>query len=66
MPVAYETELGRCHLADAREVLAELSDDSIDLVLTSPPYALRRKKRYGNADAAAYREWFLPFAAEIY
>jgi len=66
MPVAYETELGRCYHGDARQVLAELPAESVDLVLTSPPYALRRKKRYGNADATDYKEWFLPFAAQIH
>jgi site-specific DNA-methyltransferase (cytosine-N4-specific) len=66
MPVAYETDLGRCHHADALEVLRDLPENSIDLVLTSPPYALRRKKRYGNADATAYMEWFLPFAEQIH
>jgi site-specific DNA-methyltransferase (cytosine-N4-specific) len=38
---------------------------SVDLVVTSPPYALHFKKEYGNADQAEYVDWFLPFAREI-
>ena len=38
---------------------------SIDLVMTSPPYALHFKKEYGNADQTDYVEWFLPFAEQI-
>jgi DNA modification methylase len=66
MTPAYETELGRCHHADAIDVLRSLDADSVDLVLTSPPYALRRKKRYGNASARQYLDWFLPFAEQIH
>lgn len=40
--------------------------ESIDLVVTSPPYALHFKKEYGNASQEDYLEWFLPFAKEIY
>lgn len=42
-----------------------LSDGSIDLVLTSPPFALQRKKEYGNRDQDDYVAWLLPFAAEV-
>jgi len=42
-----------------------LPDNSIDLVITSPPYALHFKKEYGNANQQEYVEWFLPFAKEI-
>ncbi len=42
-----------------------LSDQSIDLVLTSPPYALHFKKEYGNMDQQHYVDWFLPFADQI-
>ena len=30
--------------------------------MTSPPFALRRKKDYGNVEATEYVEWFLDFA----
>jgi DNA modification methylase len=62
----YATALGECHQADALDVLRKLPSDSVALVLTSPPFALRRRKAYGNVDASEYVEWFWPFAAEIH
>ncbi len=59
----YETEYGAAYLGDAREILADkLLEGTVDLVVTSPPFALRRKKEYGNVEAAAYVAWFLEFA----
>jgi DNA modification methylase len=62
---AYSTPLGSCYHADALDVLRRLPDDSVSLVVTSPPFALRRKKAYGNVDATQYIDWFVPFADEI-
>lgn len=62
---AYRTELGACYEGDALELLRLLPEESIGLVITSPPYALHFKKEYGNVDKEAYVDWFLPFAAEI-
>jgi len=62
----YETELGAAYLADSREVMRDLPPDSINLVLTSPPYALHFKKEYGNVEKADYVAWFLSFAREIH
>ncbi|MDE3068038.1 MAG: site-specific DNA-methyltransferase, partial [Verrucomicrobiota bacterium] len=45
--------------------MAELPDESINLVVTSPPFALTRKKAYGNAEDDEYIEWFMPFARQI-
>ncbi len=61
----YTTAQGECYEADALEVLRQLPDNSVALVLTSPPFALRRRKAYGNVDASEYVEWFWPFAVEI-
>ncbi|HXG12199.1 MAG TPA: site-specific DNA-methyltransferase [Gemmataceae bacterium] len=63
---AYVTRWGRAYHADARDVLRRLKDNSVALVLTSPPFALRRRKAYGNVDAGQYIDWFWPFAEEIY
>ena len=38
----YSTPLGHCYHGDSLAVLRQLPDDSVNLVLTSPPYALRR------------------------
>jgi site-specific DNA-methyltransferase (cytosine-N4-specific) len=63
---SYATALGRCFEGDALDVLRKLPDNSVALVLTSPPFALRRRKAYGNVDASEYVEWFWPFAVEIH
>jgi site-specific DNA-methyltransferase (cytosine-N4-specific) len=63
---AYTTRLGRAYHGDALDVLRRLPADSVALVMTSPPFALRRQKAYGNVAAAEYVEWFWPFAKEIH
>jgi len=63
---AYTTRWGRAYQGDARQLLGQLPDNSVSLVMTSPPFALRRKKAYGNVTPAEYVDWFLPFASEIY
>jgi site-specific DNA-methyltransferase (cytosine-N4-specific) len=63
---AYTTACGACHEGDALDLLAQFPDDSVALVLTSPPFALRRQKAYGNVAASEYVEWFWPFAEQIY
>lgn len=61
----YETKLGKAYCGDCLDLLRTLASGSIDLVITSPPFALRRKKSYGNVSAEGYVEWFWPFALEI-
>jgi site-specific DNA-methyltransferase (cytosine-N4-specific) len=58
--------LGRAYQADALEVLRGLPTDSVNLVFTSPPFPLRRKKAYGNVTADEYVDWFWPFGEEIH
>ena len=61
----YETDLGIAIVGDSLEVLKAMPSSSVNLVLTSPPYALHFKKAYGNADKHEYVDWFLPFAQEV-
>jgi site-specific DNA-methyltransferase (cytosine-N4-specific) len=63
---AYETSRGAAYLGDSADLLSALPENSVDLVLTSPPYALHFKKEYGNADQAEYVRWFRPFAEGIH
>lgn len=42
-----------------------LKNGEINLVITSPPFGLVRKKDYGNADAHEYLDWFRPFAEQF-
>ena len=65
MTPAYTTDLGRAFIGDSRDLLAKLEDDSINLVVTSPPFALQRKKEYGNRDQNQYVEWLAEFAALV-
>lgn len=64
-PLIYTTQYGRMYCADSLAALQSLPDDSINLVVTSPPYALHFKKEYGNANQSEYIDWILPFAREI-
>jgi DNA modification methylase len=61
----YKTEFGALFCADSLEFMRQLPDDAVDLVVTSPPYALHFKKEYGNANQQDYIAWLLPFAKEI-
>lgn len=47
------------------DVLPTLTAESIDLIVTSPPYADQRKDTYGGVHPDKYVEWFLPIAAEL-
>ncbi len=51
---------------DSLEVLKEIPSNSINLIMTSPPFGLVRKKEYGNVDADEYLDWFSSFAKEFY
>ena len=53
----YRTPLGLQLCGDSLTLLACLPERSVDLVVTSPPFALLRKKAYGNADQDRYVEW---------
>lgn len=61
----YTTNYGRAYQGDALNLLGCLPDDSMDLVLTSPPFALQRKKEYGNRDQSEYADWLLQFTVEV-
>ena len=61
----YTTRLGRSFHGDAFEVLRVIPDESVALVCTSPPFALRRQKAYGNVPATEYIDWFWPIAEQI-
>lgn len=62
----YSTDMGASFCGDSLELLSKLPNNSINLVLTSPPFALQRKKEYGNQDQSEYIEWLGSFAAIVY
>ncbi len=58
----YATKLGAVYLGDALQLIKHLPDNSVNLIITSPPFALKRKKEYGNVEPEEYVRWFSPFA----
>ena len=61
----YSTPLGSALHGDSLDMLRELPDASVNLVMTSPPFALHFKKEYGNESQQDYIPWFLKFAREV-
>ncbi|NWF58664.1 MAG: site-specific DNA-methyltransferase [Fischerella sp.] len=61
----YSQNYGAAYLGDSQELIKFIEDNTINLIITSPPFALIRKKEYGNESAEKYIEWFLPFAYEF-
>lgn len=62
----YTTRLGKCMQGDSLEVLETLEDDSIDLIMTSPPFSLQRHKRYGEPEQNEYVDWLIAFGRAAY
>lgn len=50
---------------DCLSILPTLPANSVDLIVTSPPYADQRKDTYGGIEPDIYVEWFLPIADEL-
>lgn len=65
---AYTSANGAAYLGDSLDLLDELPDNSIDLVVTSPPFELAHQKEYGDDwadDEGGYQDWFLKFAEKV-
>lgn len=60
----YTTEYGEAYLGDSTELLKDVPDKRVNLIMTSPPFGLVRKKEYGNVDAENYVEWFVTSFAD--
>ncbi len=52
-------------IGDCLDLLQKISDQSIDLIFTSPPYADQRKNTYGGIAPDEYVDWFLPISKEL-
>ncbi|MFL6281675.1 MAG: DNA-methyltransferase [Pyrinomonadaceae bacterium] len=59
---AYTTRLGAAYRCNSLESLPRLPDSSINLIITSPPFALQREKEYGNHNQEDYVGWLEQFA----
>jgi site-specific DNA-methyltransferase (cytosine-N4-specific) len=66
VPKAYVTVKGAAYIGDSRALLAKLPNDSINLVMTSPPFPLQRQKVYGNKEQHEYLDWLTEFARLVY
>lgn len=60
-----ESYLDTVVCGDCATTLKGLPDSSVDLIVTSPPYADARKGTYGGIHPNRYVEWFLPRAGEL-
>jgi site-specific DNA-methyltransferase (cytosine-N4-specific) len=62
----HKTSHGQIFCGDSLALFQEeIANQAVDLIMTSPPFGLVRKKDYGNADAHEYFEWFRPFAEAL-
>ncbi len=62
----YTTDLGAAYLGDSLHLLDRLEPGTIDLVITSPPFALQREKSYGNVDQSVYVDWLFAFCEKVH
>jgi DNA modification methylase len=65
LPPYFSTNMGCAYLGDSLKLLPMLESKSVDLICTSPPFALLRKKAYGNVHSSEYVKWFMQFAREF-
>lgn len=56
---SFTTKYGKAYHYDSVELIKKIPSESIDLIITSPPFALVRKKDYGNKSAEEYLDWFV-------
>ena len=62
----YTTEHGQIFNGDSYHFVSGLRKESVDLIVTSPPFGLVREKEYGNVPADEYLEWFGPYATQFH
>ncbi|MBX9579725.1 MAG: site-specific DNA-methyltransferase [Gemmataceae bacterium] len=62
----YQTGNGAIYLEDSLKILQTMPASSVDLVMTSPPFALTRQKEYGNEPIDRYIAWLMPFCDQIF
>ena len=67
---AYRTRYGAMYQARFEDFLASPAGwtrkGKAQLIFTSPPFPLNRKKRYGNEKGTEYLEWLAEFRQALY
>jgi len=65
-PMGKEMEIKTdLYFGDCRTELKKITDNSVDLIVTSPPYADQRQSTYGGVNVDEYVDWFLPISKEL-
>lgn len=59
------TKIIHGYCEDKLQDLSFFHDESINLIVTSPPYSNQREKSYGGKPAKQYVEWFLPISKQL-
>lgn len=62
----HTTEYGKTFNGDSYQFVSNLTSNSVDLIVTSPPFGLVRKKEYGNVPADEYIDWFRAYATQFH
>jgi DNA modification methylase len=65
LELIHGTDLGQAYAGDSLDLMSEIESQSVNLIMTSPPFGLVRKKSYGNEDSEHYIQWIRPFAKEF-
>ena len=65
MPLTADQILNQVYLGDCSEILKSFPENSVDLIMTSPPYAYNRRSTYGGVPVENYVNWFLPISGEL-
>lgn len=67
--LAYKTKLGKCIYGNVEDILNEKSfqklKGKVNLIFTSPPFPLNRKKKYGNLNGNEYIEWLTQITSSL-
>lgn len=61
--ILYSTNLGKYYIGKCEDLIKELNlSQKVQLILTSPPFPLNNKKKYGNLEGEEYLKWFSSLA----
>jgi site-specific DNA-methyltransferase (adenine-specific) len=58
-------EINKIYNESCLDTMKKMEENSIDLIITSPPYADRRKTTYGGIHPDNYVEWWLEISKEL-
>ena len=64
MAVHYQSHNAALYVGDCVKVMSSLPDESVDGIVTSPPYAMQRKDTYGGVPEKDYPEWTVRWMSE--